>query len=96
MELNNQAKHSVVNHMLEGEYRTHLILDYIEPSASIPEHPVSSQYTIDHTLSKSGYTPPARPIPYFLPFGSHLSQTRRSIDTPMEVQAYDVYAQQPR
>lgn len=87
VELNNQAKHSVVNNMSEGEYRTHLILDYIEPSP----------YTTDHTPSTiPSYTPPPRPTPHFLPFGSRIHQTRRSIDTPMEVQAYDVYAQQPR
>eukprot|EP01031_Cornospumella_fuschlensis_P052268 gene52268-63889_t len=79
VELNNQAKHSVVNHMHAGEYRTHLILDYLEPPST----------------HQSSYVPPPRPTPFFLPFGAKINQTRRSIDTPMEVQAYDVYTQQP-
>jgi hypothetical protein len=32
VELNNQAKHSVSNQMLPGQYRTHLIFDYLDDS----------------------------------------------------------------
>eukprot|EP01039_Chlorochromonas_danica_P007164 gene7164-7922_t len=36
VELNNQSKHSVINRLPEGQYRTHIIFDYLDESYPFP------------------------------------------------------------